>query len=89
MEIDQNFMARIVLYFYNYSESEQLTNEDFNEAYGSVMGNHYWSKWSNLYHRDFFKMIGYFGYKSDDGQIFCNLVAKMIERYEERIGRKM
>ncbi len=87
IKIDHNYIARIVAYFNSYAEGEQLTAEQFNEAYGSVMGNHYWNKWFVLYKQDYFKMIAYFGYNSEDGQKFCDMVATMVDKYEQRIER--
>ena len=81
-------MARIVLWNYNFSEYESLSKELFCKYFGNRMGEHYFEKWTYTYRKCFMQMIGYYGANSKDGQIFCNMVAEQMQRYEERVNRK-
>lgn len=87
-QLNQNFMARIFLWVNNYGEGEGLTLELFRETYGNVMGDHYAAKWEHEYRHNIMAMIGYFGYKSNDGQLFCNMITSQMAKYELRIGHK-
>lgn len=77
-------MLRIANWDYNcVRATEGLTLELFQESYGKVMGAHYYGKWCE-FKFNFFKMIRYFSQYMDAGQIFCNMVMKLVEKYEEK-----
>ncbi len=87
IEINHEYLLRIAYYSSSHYPQESLTEELFNETFGSAMGAHYFSKWEHLYKRDILKMVVYFGRDTTEGQKFANLLAKQIEKYEKRIGR--
>ena len=77
-------MLRIANWDYNcVRATEGLTLELFQESYGKVIGAHYYGKWCE-FKFNFFKMIRYFSQYVDAGQIFCNMLMKQIEKYEEK-----
>lgn len=82
-----NLLARMVLWFNNYGENEGLGKELFFQTYGSVMGDHYYTKWQSTYQRDILKMIGYFGVNSTDGEKFILMIESQMRKYERRISR--
>lgn len=88
MQLDQNFLARVILWVYNYGDGEGLTRELFCETYGKVMGDHYSTKWESVYRHNIMAMIGYFGVHSKDGQKFCDMIMRQMAIYEQRINEK-
>lgn len=86
--IDFKFMLRIARWVRNYGPGEGLTKELFTETYGSVMGDHYLTKWNSVYTHDIFAMIAYFGNDSKDGQLFCDMAYRQMTAYEKRINEK-
>lgn len=79
-------LLSIVMWDYNRNPlTESLTVELFNENYGTVMGQHYYDKFVNYFHGDLLKMIGYFRGENKEGQIFCDMISKCIEKYKQRI----
>ena len=82
-----NLLARLVLWFNNYGEDERLDKELFSKTYGSVMGDHYYTKWQSTYQRNILKMIGYFGIDSTDGEKFILMIESQMRKYERRVGR--
>lgn len=77
-------MLRIANWDYNnVRATEGLTLELFQKSYGNVMGAHYYGKWCE-FKFNFFKMIRYFNQYMDAGQTFCNMVMKLVEKYENK-----
>ncbi len=87
IEINHDYLLRIAFYSSSHYPQEGLTEELFNETFGSVMGAHYFSKWEHLYKRDILKMVAYFGRDTAEGQKFADMLANKVEQYETRIGR--
>jgi len=81
--INQTLMWRIVLWEYNRSMDETLTEELFCRYYGTCFGSHFYSKW-RYYDCNFMKMVGYFGNSRENGQIFCDMVYEQMSKYEQR-----
>ena len=46
-ELSADLLYRIGAWDYNRHPEESLTQELFNEYFGSVMGTHYYSKWED------------------------------------------
>lgn len=80
---DYRQFLRMFRWWYNYSLTEALTQQSFEETYGKRMGEHYWEKWC-LYERSIAKMIGYFGTNIKEGQKFLDMVMDAVARYEQR-----
>lgn len=87
MELKYNILARMVMWFNNFGEDEGLSKELFCEVYGSVMGEHYYTKWQSTYQRDVLKMVGYFGLNSADGEKFIAMIESQILKYERRVQK--
>ena len=85
--IDHNYLLRIAYYNSSHYPQEALTEELFNETYGSVMGKHDFEKWQHTYKFDILKMVVYFGRDTTEGQKFADMLAGQIEKYEKRIGQ--
>lgn len=78
-----SLMKRIVTWHYHTAHaSKGLTLELFQQAYGTVSGEHYYHKWNELQF-NVFSMISYFSLEAANGQIFCNMIMKQIEELEE------
>lgn len=76
-------MKRIVRWhYYTAHANEGLTLKHFQDAFGTVAGEHFFNKWHE-FQFNFFSMIGYFNLETNNGQIFCNMVMKQIEEFEE------
>lgn len=85
---EYDFLARMVLWFNNYGDSEGLYRELFDKYFGTRMGEHFYSKWHSTYSRDILKMIGYFGLNSSDGKIFMEMIKEQMAKYEERSNNR-
>lgn len=86
IEINHNYLLRIAYYNSSHYPQEAITEELFSEIYGSVMGKHYFEKWEHTYKHDILKMVAYFGRDIKEGQRFCEMLEKQVEKYEKRIG---
>lgn len=86
IQLNHNFMLRVARWVRNYGPDEGLTKELFGETYGSVMGDHYLTKWENVYPHNIIAMIAYFGNDTKEGQLFCDMIYKQMLRYENRIN---
>lgn len=84
--INHNLMVRVALWNYNFAQCESLSKELFCKHFGNRMGEHYFGKWAYTYRQDFMQMISYFGANSKDGEIFCSMVAKQMQKYEQRLN---
>lgn len=81
---DYRQFHRLFRWWWSHSYAEALTESDFKQAFGNRMGEHYFEKW-RLYERSIPRMIGYFGADMHNGQLFLNLMARMVTRYETHI----
>ena len=85
--LDFSFMLRVASWVSSYNMNEGLSEELFNETYGSVMGKHYYEKWVHVYPLNIMKMIMYFGSDTKEGEKFCMMVMQQMSIYEKRICR--
>ena len=74
MELCYNRLLLISLWQYNHHEEEGLTLRLFEETFG---------KWMNCLNRDLQNMIIYFRGEGENGQKFCDMVARQIEVYRK------
>lgn len=88
IEIDYQQICRVLSWEYNFGQDESLSEELFNQYYGTVMGSHYYDKWTNTYHRKLYGMLVYFGNNPHDGQLFCDMIACQMLRYEQRTKKQ-
>lgn len=86
--IDYSLLLRIAIWVRNYGPDEGLTKELFAETYGSVMGDHYLTKWDSVYQHNIMAMIAYFGNDTKEGQLFCSMIMRQMTKYEQRINAK-
>ena len=85
--IKHEYLLRIASYSSSHYPQESITEEMFIETYGGAFGSHYYSKWRHAFKYDILKMVFYFGRDTTEGRKFCGLLAKMIEKYETRVGK--
>ncbi|MFI3306820.1 MAG: hypothetical protein SNG69_02430 [Rikenellaceae bacterium] len=85
--IKYDTLLRIAYYSSSHYPDEAITQEMFRKAYGSAMGDHYYSKWAHLYKFDVLKMVQYFGRDKYEGHQFLTMLKHKIEQYEQRVGR--
>ena len=83
MELCYNRLLLISLWQYNHHEEEGLTLRLFEETFGKTLGSHYYDKWMNCFNRDLRDMIIYFRGEGENGQKFCDMVARQIEVYRK------
>lgn len=77
-------MKRIAVWdYYCVRATEGLTLKLFQETYGTAVGTHFYDKWCE-FKFNFFKMIRYFSPGDNAGQLFCNMIMKQVEEYEEK-----
>ena len=72
MELSYNRLLLIFLWQYNHHGEEGLNLHLFEETFGKTQGSHYYDKWMN-----------YFRGEGENGQKFCDMVARQIEVYRE------
>lgn len=83
MELSYSRLLLISLWQYNHHEEEGLTRSLFEETFGKTQGSHYYDKWMNCLNRDLQNMIIYFRGEGENGQKFCDMVARQIEVYRK------
>ena len=71
MELCYNRLLLISLWQYNHHEEEGLTLRLFEETFG------------NCFDRNLWNMIAYFRGEGENGQKFCDMVARQIEVYRK------
>lgn len=82
-------MRRISTWSYHTPQANKgLTLELFQNAYGTVAGEHFYHKWHEL-NFNFFSMISYFSLEADNGQVFCNMIMKQVEDFEKEYRNTM
>lgn len=86
--LDFASLLRVAIWVNNYGPDEGLNRELFTETYGSVMGDHYLTKWDSVYRHNIISMVAYFGNDSKDGQRFVDMVMRQTTKYEQRIKAK-
>ena len=72
--LDYNQMLLVSLWQYNHHGDEELTPALFEETFGKVDGSHYYEKWD---------MIAYFRSEKENGQKFCDMVARQVGLYQK------
>lgn len=87
--IDYEKISRVPAWDYNFASDEALTEELFIRYFGGAMGQHYYEKWSRVYDYDLRKMLAYFGDNLTEGQLFCNMIAEQVQKYEQRQKQEM
>lgn len=86
--LDFALLLRVAIWVNNYGPDEGLSKELFAKTYGSVMGDHYLTKWDSVYRHNIISMVAYFGNDSKDGQRFVDMVMRQTTKYEQRIKAK-
>ena len=81
MKLNYNEWLTLAFWEYNRYPDEELTRELFQETFGPVPGAHYYEKWVHYYEKNLLGMIAYFRGEEDKGQMFCDMVARQVERY--------
>lgn len=81
---DYEKICRVLSWEYNFSQTENLNEEIFVRYFGGVMGRHYYNKWKDVYRYNLHDMLVYFGGSCSEGQLFCDMLAEQIFKYEQR-----
>ena len=68
---------------YNHHGDEELTPALFEETFGKVDGSHYYEKWTGYFNRNLWDMIAYFRSEKENGQKFCDMVARQVGLYQK------
>ena len=68
---------------YNHHGDEELTPALFEETFGKVDGSHYYEKWTGYFNRNLWDMIAYFRSEKENGQKFCDMVARQVGLYQQ------
>ena len=63
---------------------EGLTPALFEETFGKVYGSHYYEKWTGYFNRNLWDMIAYFRSEKENGQKFCDMVARQVKLYQQK-----
>lgn len=79
--MDYRQMLVVSLWQYNHHTSEGLTLPLFQETFGKVYGQHYYEKWTLYFNRNLWDMLAYFRSEEENGQKFCDMVARQVELY--------
>ena len=87
-ELSADLLYRIGAWDYNRHPEESLTQELFNEYFGSVMGAHYYSKWESYYTHNIIAMVGYLHSDRKEAQLFCDMIMQKVSQYEQRKNQK-
>ena len=87
-ELSADLLYRIGAWDYNRHPEESLTQELFNEYFGSVMGTHYYTKWEDYYKHNIIAMVGYLHSDRKEAQLFCDMIMQKVSLYEQRKNLK-
>ncbi len=47
-------------------------------------GSHYYEKWTGYFNRNLWDMIAYFRSEKENGQKFCDMVARQVKLYQQK-----
>jgi len=83
MELCYNRLLLISLWQYNHHEEEGRPCFLHEDPAGRRAASHYYDKWMNCFNRDLRDMIIYFRGEGENGQKFCDMVARQIEVYRK------
>ena len=75
MRLNYNDMLLLAIWEYNRRQDEDLTLELFQETFGQVPGAHFHDKWA------------YFRGEEENGQKFCDMITRQVERYTQNRRR--
>ena len=81
--LDYNQLLLISLWQYNHHVEEGLGLELFKETFGEADGGHYYEKWNGYFNRNLWDMIAYFRSEKENGQKFCDMVARQVGLYQQ------
>lgn len=87
MKLNYNDMLLLAIWEYNRRQDEDLTLELFQETFGQVPGAHFHDKWVHYYNRNLLMMAAYFRGEEENGQKFCDMITRQVERYTQNRRR--
>ena len=67
--------------------SEPPVDVLFQETFGQVPGAHFHDKWVHYYNRNLLMMAAYFRGEEENGQKFCDMITRQVERYTQNRRR--
>ena len=77
MRLNYNDMLLLAIWEYNRRQDEDLTLELFQETFGQVPGAH----------KNLLMMAAYFRGEEENGQKFCDMITRQVERYTQNRRR--
>lgn len=83
IDIDYERICRVLAWKTWFGPNEALDKELFIRYYGKRMGQHYFEKWCG-HQGDLIKMLAEFHTNHGNGQLFCDMVAEQMLKYEAR-----
>ena len=95
MRLNYNDILLLAIWEYNRRQDEDLTLELFQETFGQVPGAHFHDKWVHYFHdkwvhyynKNLLMMAAYFRGEEENGQKFCDMVTRQVERYTQNRRR--
>lgn len=84
IELDYSLMLKIAMWATNRNGDEIFTKDMFITNFGNSYGKHYFMKWKGELECNYWKAYGYFRTHRDHGQIFCDMMMELVEKYEKR-----
>ena len=82
--LDYNRLLLVSLWQYNHHGDEGLTPALFEETFGKVYGGHCYEKWTGYFKQNLWDMIAYFRSEKENGQKFCDMVARHVKLYQQK-----
>lgn len=81
---DYEKMLAIAKWSANRNSEEIFTEEMFVNHFGKSYGKHYFMKWQGELEFNYAKAYGYFRTRRDHGQIFCDMMMQLVNKYLKR-----
>ena len=82
--LDYSRLPPVFLWQYNHHGDEGQTPALFEETFGKVYGGHYYEKWTGCFKQNLWDMIAYFRSEKENGQKFCDMVARQVKLYQQK-----
>ena len=82
--LDYSRLLLVSLWQYNHHGDEGMTPALFEETFGKVYGSHCYEKWTGYFNQNLWDMIAYFRSEKENGQKFCDMVARQVKLYQQK-----
>ena len=82
--LDYNRLLPVSPWQYNHHGDEGPTPALFEETFGKVYGSHCYEKWTGCFKQNLWDMIACFRSEKENGQKFCDMVARQVKLYQQK-----